>query len=45
MNRADKDQKYLAASAIGVFVMILKETNMPLHKIIRAMRWAWKNLP
>lgn len=35
--------KRLAADAIQMFVMILKETNVPLHKIIKALRWAWKN--
>ena len=34
----------LAASAIGVMVLILKETNVPNDRIVEAVKWALENL-
>lgn len=42
--RSEREDKEFVAQTIGVFVLILKESNVPLRKIIPALRHAWKIL-
>lgn len=40
----DGSDMALAAQAIGVFALIIKETGVPKAKVLKAMEWALDNL-